>query len=226
MRYELSYDYKIKLGDKEIRFRPWTTKEEKNYLLSKDDEVPFNDKEIYDILIKPCLEKPIILDPEESKYVLMKIREVSIGESFEIKFECDECHAINVPSINLASITTFTPAEYREVSVKDVTIKFNRISSESALEKIQLLDNPIDKFFMTMVFSVEKVKYKDEEYESFTADEISDFFDSLPTYIMDKFVDEFLKMKPSLDLFVKTKCHKCKKEYEFGIDSIPNFLWE
>jgi hypothetical protein len=226
MVYKLQHAHSIDLGDRKINFRPWTTKEEKNYLLALDEENPFTEKQVYDILIKPCLETPIILDQEEMKYVLIKIREVSIGESFNLVYTCEECDSINNKSILLTDSVNFKNSEYSETTVKDVTIKFGPIKSESALEKISLTDNIVDELLLKMVFSTEKIISQGKEYEAFTSAEVSEFYDSLPTIIMDELVEKYKEMLPKLDIKMNCSCFKCGHKETFNLDSIPNFLWE
>ena len=226
--YNLGYDYSLKLGNKELKFRPWTTKEEKNYFLARDDESVTPEK-IFDILVRPCLEdKTAIFSLEETKYILIKIREVSIGGSFSLRFTCpnEECKSTNIKDVSLTECVTFKEPTYGIATAEDVTITFGRVKSKSALEKISLAKNTVEKFFLEMVFSVEKIKYKSQEFESFTAEEVGDFLDSLPTKIMDKISEEFIKMKPLLSIKTKQKCFKCGKETEVHLEKIPNFLWE
>lgn len=226
MIYKVKFNNTLDLGNgRKVNFRPWTTKEEKEYLLAKQDD-RISEKEIFEILIKPCLETPIVLTNDEMKYLIIKIREKSIGETFKLTYECQNCKTVNSKDIKFSDAVKFKPSNFKEITVEDVTIKFGPIKSQTAMEKIFSAENKIDELIFNMVFSTEKIVYEGDELEAFKTEDLLEFYNSLPTSIMDELANQFIDMIPETEISTKTKCFKCKDEKEWEINAIPNFLWE
>ena len=84
-----TFPYEIRLGQKVIKFRSWKTKDEKAYLILTESKDEITDEDLYETLILPCLEdKNLYLTNAELQKVIIEIRKKSLGESFEVKFIC------------------------------------------------------------------------------------------------------------------------------------------
>jgi len=226
-KYEVKYNHKIELGGKLIKFKPWTTKNEKDYLIavstSSGKAVP--EDILYDILIKPCLENnDIDLDVNEQKMLLIEIRKVSIGSTFPIRFQCKECTNVNELEIELDDVINFTPGTLGEVTVDDLYINFGK-PNNIARERIEKADSEIERNFVNMIIHIKEIEYQGEVNDTFTFDELYEFFESMPTNVFDEVFNKFLKMDSNLELKGEFICGVCAHKHKIEFDKIPNFLW-
>lgn len=226
--YEKNHNFIAKIGDKKIKYRPWTTLEEKEYLLASSDEADLNDQEIYDLLIKPCLEdKDIILSNNEQRILMIEIRKQSIGTTLPANFSCQnpECLAINTLEIDLDEMTHFKPEKWEEVEIEDIKFIFGSIQSQALKDRLNNTENEVDKVFMEFLVHIKALVIKGKLENTFKFEELERYVYSLPVYIFDEAYKEFKKQRSSLKFNYETSCFKCGQKAEIDFEYLPNFLW-
>jgi len=226
LKYVVEYDSVAKIGDKEIHFKPWNTKNEKDYLIAVESEEEITDKLLYEILIKPCLKDPnLILSDNEQKMLMIQIRKKSIGSTFPMRFSCIKCGQVNDIDISFDKIVKFEPDNFKNVIIEDLEFEFGPIVSENLKDRLNNLDSNVEYSFVEFLVHIRSITINGEKEDTFTFDELKDFIENLPTYIFDEAYKEFSDMKSKLEFDFSTNCIICGAENKIDFDSIPSFLW-
>jgi len=235
--YKLSYE----MGNKIIKFRPWTTKDEREYLMFVDDtnkdgtRITKDDEEnqIFELLLKPCLKEPeTILTLDEKRILLVEMRKISLGDSLNFPVECSnpDCKSINHFEVELDEIAQFKPFTPTDVNFKiyddDITIKFGEIKTENLLKRVQDSKSNVERSFNDLLAHITGININGDN-KTFNFDELKSFIDKLPVNKSDKISKEYKDMKSTFTLNNITRnCAICGEEtYLIFSDGIPDFLW-
>jgi len=226
LKYNVGFTNTAKVGLKEIKFKPWTTKNEKDYLIAVESEENITDDMLYNILVRPCLEEPdIILSSNEQKMLMIEIRKKSLGTSFPMRFSCKKCKQVNDIDVSFDKIVKFSPENWHDVQVEDIKFVFGSVVSENLRKKEEECTTNIDKSFINMLIHIKEIHINDEVENTFTFQELKDFVEELPSTIFDTVYKEFLEMKSSLTFEFKTNCMICGDSNDIDFSYLPNFLW-
>jgi hypothetical protein len=231
LKYKINYKFTAKIGDKEIKFKEWTAKEERKYLQAMENEkTKITDKLIFDLLILPCVEdKELVLSVQEQKYLLIEIRKVSIGQTFNDKITCSECEKETEYEIKIDDICSYEKAKYSKIEIKNEEENFifniGPIRTNKEKEKLVLDNGIINYIFADFLLHIHSIEIDGELNEGFRFKELTDFMDSLPTRIFDEVFEKYQVMVDSLELKYKYKCPHCAVEDTKEYETIPNFLW-
>jgi len=226
LKYVSEYNNTAKVGDKIFKFKPWTTKNEKDFLIAVEAEKDISDSMLYELLVKPCLEdQNVVLSPNEQKMLMIEIRKKSLGGSFPMRYACTSCGNVNDVDIMFDDIVKFSPDNFTTVEEDDIIFKFGPIVSENLKKKLDDTGSTTEYAFNEFLIHIQSIIYKEQLEDSFTFDELKTFVEALPSSVFDKIYDEFVKMKSSLTFEYSTKCIICNAENEIDFSNIPNFLW-
>ena len=226
LKYNVDYRNIAKIGNKEIKFKPWTTKNEKEYLIAVESEEKVTDDMLFDILAKPCLEDPsIILSSNEQKMLMIEMRKKSLGNSFPMTFTCRKCNNVNDIDVEFDNIVSFEPESWTEVEVEDLKFVFGDIPSENLKNKLKETENKVEKSFIDFLIHIKEIHIDGKVEDVFTFEELKDFIDDIPSYIFDEAFKEFNKMKGHLEFKLATTCMACGASNNIDFEYLPNFLW-
>jgi len=231
--HKLSYE----MGNKIIKFRPWTTKDEREYLMfvndtnkdgtrvTKDDE----ENQIFELLLKPCLKEPeTILTLDEKRILLVEMRKISLGDSLNFPVECSnpDCKSVNHFEVELDEIAQFKPFTPIDINVEDITITFGEIKTENLLKRVQDSKNDVERNFNDLLVHIISIKILGKDIP-FNFDELKKFIDDLPVNMSDKIFKGYKDMKSTFTLNNITRnCAICGEEtYLIFSEGIPDFLW-
>ena len=221
--------HKIKVGNRTIEIKAWKTKDEKAYLIAKE-QGDLGDKTLFNILIKPCIkdfdETEMNFSTNEEMYIMTKIREISLGNYIVMNFTCPHCKGYNEQELNLDNIVKYTPESWHDVQIDDYTFVFQKNTSNKAKERIEKCETAVEKDFTSIVLSIVEIKKDKEVFDTFTFDELYTFIESLDTKIFDELADEYFGMIDNITMEWETKCMLCDKEVQGNLETIPNFLWD
>jgi len=224
--YNVTYDHEAQIGDRKFRFRPWTTKNEKDYLIAVESKDDIDDNLLFELLVRPCLEdKDVSLTVNEQKMLMIEIRKKSLGTSFPMRYVCTKCKQVNDIDVSFDQILKFKPDNFKSVEIENLKFNFGHIASENLKLKLKDTDTNVDYAFVEFLVHIQSIEIDGKVEDTFTFDELKEFIEELPTYIFDKVYKDFQEMKSSLDFELKTFCMICNTENEVEFDHIPNFLW-
>lgn len=218
---------KIKVGEDELEIRAWKTKEEKNYLILREQGV-LNDDTLFDALVSPCIKdvEKYNFTENQKQYIMVKIREISLGSDIDIGFTCEECKNFQEITIDLNDIVTYKPEKFYDVKIDDYTFVMKKNNSPKVKERLDSFETDVEKDFALLCLSIDKVLKGKEEYDTFSFDEIYSFVENLDSKVFNKLFDEFYNMIDHISFYYKVKCQICGHENEDDLETIPNFLWD
>ena len=226
--YEAGYDYTSVIGDKKIKFRQWTAKEERKYLSAlEDDKTEFTDKTIYDSLILPCIEdKNIVLSATEQKKLLIDIRIESISDKVEdLGHECPHCGAKNDIIVPINDFMKYIPAKYEDIEAGGMKFIMGPIRTNKEKERLKIKEGIVNYVFNDFLLHIHGVEIKGELNEDFKFMELKNFMDELPTKIFDEVFEKYKGMIDDLKMDYKYTCPNCQTEEIIDYSTIPNLLW-
>ena len=226
LKYEKVFKNVAKVGDKEIKFTPWTTKNEKEYLIAVEAEEKIDDSKLYELLIRPCLEDPsLVLSTNEQKMLMIEIRKKSLGSSFSMRYICNNCKQVNDINVNFDQIIKFQAENFHDVEVENMIFKFGPIATDNLRRRLDDQKTNVDYAFTEMILHIQSIEIDGKLEDTFTFDELKEFMEDIPSSIFDAAYKEFQGMKSNLEFELKTYCITCNSENEVEFEHIPNFLW-
>jgi hypothetical protein len=219
-----------KIGSKEIKFKPWTTKNEKDYLIAVESDEDITDQKIYDMLIRPCLQDPdVVLTTDEQKKLMIEVRKKSIGSTFSMTFTCKKCKKVNEVQVDFDSITKFKSSEWgtSEINLGNdiIKINFNNPLSKNIFRRLDEVHSVVEKNFVEFLIHIRSIEINDNLEDTFTFEELKTFIEELPSASFDKIFKDYKNMKSSLEFEYNPYCMMCGEENNINFEYIPNFLW-
>lgn len=208
------FKLKVPSTKKEIRYRPYTVKEEKLLLTSKMSD---NIDEIVESLkqvISNCVLDEINVDKLamfDIEYIFINLRKVSVSEKVELFVEHD---GRKIPfEVDLNTVHVKFPKEHSNiVSINDdisIKMKYPNMKQILGLENIATTDETTlvkvdDYIFDMFIDCIESVMDSDKVYNDFTKEELTDFVLNLPSNNNVK-IAEFFNSMPLLEHKVDVK---------------------
>ena len=222
-----------------IKYRPFLVKEEKILLTAMESE---DEKSIADAvkqIINNCVQGKLDVDrlpTFDIEYLFLRLRAKSVGEEVTIGLKPHPCSQNNG---ELCEKTTDVKINLEEVKVEKDEKHTNKImlndnigimltypnienlqsimKGEAASQTEQGMSLIRDS--VSMIFTEEET----HERDSFTDEELNDFFDSLTS-------DQFIKIRgffetmPQLKHTVKYKCSTCGEDKETTVQGLNSFF--
>lgn len=219
----------LPLSEKEVKFRPFLVKEQRNLLLLQDGET----KETYNILktlINDVTMEQIDIDDlpiADLEYLFLQIRCKSVGETADLLIPCKdtECIGKTPVAVNLNEIeidTSNLPEKRLELSDNlGVILDFPKASVQESL-----IDDDNNKNFMEILKSSIVQIYDEEnvyDLSEYSDTETGEFFESLTVAQIEKIAD-FLNNVPSLSHSIETVCPICSKDQVIELKGLENFF--
>ena len=214
MKYELQ-DFKINVSNLEIKCRPWTSLEERKYISNKSESTTIED--LVRNMILPNIEyQPMTLD--EFKYLAFKMRALSVNPALSFNYQCDGkngCQRTLDQEADLDDLLHLQESSLQEektIQENDIEVTLRRIPTKELMLKVLAEKDPAEQKYLEFLASIKKVKYKNETHETFTFDELKEFFDSVSSSVFQPLYTKFFDIKGHLRVFKKCICPICKKE--------------
>jgi inorganic pyrophosphatase len=234
--YELEL---ISTGEK-IKFRPFTVKEEKLFLMAAEtDEV----KTVLDVtkqIINNCVLNDI--DVEELptfdiENLFLNLRSKSIGEVIVLKYKCnnnildeekkEEKVCGNLVQINL-DLNEIKPTHDEKHNKKieiDETIGIvMKYPNMKTIEKFDI-SNEMESTIKTIISCIDYIYDKENIYyaKDTPKEELIEFIESLQTRDLQK-IKNFFDTFPKLQKEILFKCNKCNYEEKLLVEGIESFF--
>lgn len=233
------YDLKLISNDKKVRFRPFTVKEEKLFLMA----VESNDAESSINTIKQVLNNCIIdeinvesLPIFDLEYLFIHLRAKSIGEEIKLNYRCnnqvqkedkiDSCNNLVEVNFNLLEIKPTKNEQHTNKIQLDnnLGIVF-KYPSFSGLQKYDNEVNEIEIIINMIIDCIDYIYDNEEIYyaKDSTEKELREFVESLQTKQLEN-IKLFFETMPKLQKKINFKCNKCEYEEEINLEGIQNFF--
>lgn len=230
------YSLVLPLTKKELKFRPFLVKEQKNLLMSMEsndsDDIQRNIKQILHnctLTEKIDIEKLPVIDVE---YYFLNLRARSVGEVVTNKYRCDvevdgkTCGGQMESSLNLLDIKVENVKENKDVIklTDNISIKM-KYPEYSVMSKLSKLSNAADIAFEMIVDSIEYI-FDGEQmhyaHES-TPEELMQFIESLNQQQFAK-IEDFFSDLPVIQKKIEMSCPRCGFSHNFKAEGLESFF--
>jgi len=203
--------FEIDLGHKKVIARKWKAKDRKNFKkalkISEDIDVS-----IISELVINCLQNPDeALSYEELQYILIEIRKYSISDKVNFEYICDVCEKHNKIRFDLDDINR---PQWEKWGIVD-GIQFGNIVNSKFYNDNKDEDDDIKELAFHTV-SINGV-------DTYTFDEIVEYFDDMDIARFDAILDKYNKMKFTIGNTKEFQC-ECGNKQVFEFDEIPEFF--
>lgn len=230
------FEITLPLSNKNIRFRPFLVKEQKNLLMALEA----NDKQTIERNIKQILhnctlsegidiDKLPVIDVE---YYFIQLRSKSVGEILENNYICNNevegkvCgNKMGVViDLNTIQIENYKPEDSIINITHNVSLKL-KYPEFSIVEKLSESDNTIESAFKVIIESIEYIFDGEQYYYANETDpkELMEFVESLNQEQfgkLEKFFDNLPKIRKNLEI----KCRKCGYDHSITVEGLENFF--
>ncbi len=234
------YSTKLISTGKTVKYRAFTVKEEKLFLMANESE------EVDTVIdtIKQVLNNCIVtkgINVEELplfdiEYLFLKLRAVSVGEVVNLRYKCNnilpklegeeekKCNHIVEIDLNLNEITPESVKIDKTIQITDtmgVTMKYPTFDLLKEFDANQ----EVDSIIKMTVKCIDFIYDKDNVYYAKDAkeEELIDFVESMQTKDLEKLKDFFSSM-PKLKKQLDFNCVKCGYQEKIELEGIQNFF--
>ena len=233
------YEAILPSTEKVIKYRPFLVKEEKILLQAMEDDSQKAMVPAIKQIIKNCIQGELDIDSLPTfdiEYLFLRLRAKSVGEETTIglkPYPCsqnngDLCKNSTEVKINLEEVKVVKDEKHtNKIMLNDdigVVLKYPNIEN---LQNIMKGDaaTQTEQGMSLIGDSVSMIFTKDETHErdSFTSEELDEFFDSLTS---DQFIKirEFFETMPMLKHTIKYKCSTCGEDKETTVQGLNSFF--
>jgi hypothetical protein len=230
------YDIELPLSKKQIRFRPFLVKEQKNLLMAMEaDDRETIERNIRQVLTNCTMTEGIDIDKLpviDVEYYFLNLRARSVGEVVENEYICNnevdgkECGGKMKGTLNLLDVKVdINP------NIKDVIQLSSKISMKlkypefSLAKKLTTLNSAVDIVFEIITDSIEWI-YDGEQYfyaHETPREELLEYVESLNNEQFSK-IELFFNNLPTMRKTVPIKCPKCGYDHSIEMEGLESFF--
>ena len=215
----------------EVEYRPYLVKEEKILMMALESK---DQKQII-MAIKDVISNCVYDDLNVNKLTMfdlealfLKLRSKSVGETTEVKAQCEHCEAENKKIIKFDDIQMpVVDKKSSTIALTDtvgLTLSYPKVSD---LEKHEGGDevSSIDGMMEIIIDCIDSIYDEDEVHSAKDSkrQELRDFVDSLNSEQFASLAGYFQDL-PALKYNLKFKCNKCGKDNNIELRGLENFF--
>lgn len=232
------YSVQLVSTKKPVKFRPFTVKEEKLFLMameSKDTETTIN-------TVKQVINNCVLDDIDinslpifDLEYIFLNLRAKSVGEDVKLRYKCNhevEKEGKTEPCNNVVefefNLTDIKPI-FKENHNKRIEIT-EKLGIMMKYPSFEMLENYKDKSEMETIVDlilncIDFIYDGDDIFyaKDTTREELEEFIDSLQSKDLEKLKDFFDTM-PKIGKELNFKCNKCDYEEKINVEGIESFF--
>ena len=234
------YSTKLISTGKTVKYRAFTVKEEKLFLMANEsEEVDTVIDSIKQVLNNCIMTKGINVEELplfDIEYLFLKLRAVSVGEVVNLRYKCNnilpklddeeekKCNHIVEIDLNLNEITPESVKIDKTIQITDtmgVTMKYPTFDLLKEFDANQ----EVDSIVKMTVKCIDFIYDKDNVYYAKDAkeEELIDFVESMQSKDLEK-VKDFFSSMPKLKKNLDFKCIKCGYEEKIELEGIQSFF--
>jgi hypothetical protein len=230
------YEITLPLSKKQIRFRPFLVKEQKNLLMAMEaDDSDTIERNIRQVLTNCTVTEGIDIDKlpvVDVEFYFLNLRARSVGEVVEGDYICNnkvddkECGGKMKLSFNLLEIQVdMDPNRKDIIQITDkIAIKL-KYPEFSLVNKLKEKESAVDIAFEIIADSIEFI-FDGEQYyyaNETPRDEMLQFLESLNQEQFKK-LEQFFDDLPVLNKKVEMKCAKCGFVHTINMQGLASFF--
>lgn len=217
---------------KQVKYRPFLVKDEKNLLLAQQSEEEMNMIDTLKNVIGDCIldkdfdveELPIF----DLEFMFTQLRIKSVGETVELIFTCKEpsCKDKTKISFNIDPVLVKPEGHTNKIDLFDDVGVVMKYPNASLLKEISKMDiqNP-DDIVGIVVKSIDYIYDAESVYpaKEQTQEQLVKFVEGLPRTPTEK-IKKFFETTPRLQQKVEYECPKCGTHNEYMVEGIESFF--
>jgi hypothetical protein len=222
------YTLKVPSSGKDLKYRPFLVKDEKNLLLSQQSEEEVSMYDTLKAVIASCIvEGPKVDDLSvfDIEYIFTQLRCKSIGEQVELVFTCqnEKCGEKEPHTFNIDPEIKKNPEHTNKIELFDSVGIMMKYPGTDQMKKISALnlDNP-DEIIEMIASHIDFVYDENQVYTSSKKETIQ-FIENLPRSASDK-IKRFFETMPKLSQTVSYSCKHCGETNDYVVECIQNFF--
>ena len=234
------YNVKLLSTGKSLRFRPFTVKEEKLFLMANEGEDLTNVVDTIKQILNNCILDEFDIDSLplfDIEHLFLNIRARSIGEVVNLKYKCnnnvldeetkEEKKCNNVVQIDLNVLNIQPEKQEGHTNKIEITEKLGIIMNYpnfETLKKFKDVSEADSIIKMTVncidyVYDADKIYYAKDSQE----EDLIEFIESMQSKDLEK-IKTFFDTMPKIKKDVDFKCNKCGHEEKIEVEGIQNFF--
>jgi hypothetical protein len=233
------YDLKLISTGKTIRFRPFTVKEEKLFLMANEtSEMDFIIKTIKQV-INNCILDDVDVDSLpvfDIENIFLNLRAKSIGEDVSLKYRCNndvkdengqEHKCGNLVQLELNLLDIKLPELTKDVGKVMITDNLGLVMKYPNFELIQKYQGKEDtETLLNMIVSCIDYIFDEEQIyysKDTTHEELVEFIENLQSRDLEK-IKSFFDTMPKINKDVEFKCNKCGYSENINLQGVQSFF--
>jgi hypothetical protein len=232
------YEVEFPSNKKTIRFRPFTVKEEKLFLMAaQSDDNETVTKTIIQVLNNCILDE---IDVEkipmfDLEYVFLHLRARSIGEVVELNYRCNNkvvsesgeeksCNNVVNVDVNLLEIKPTESEIKNKIQLNDKLGLVMKFPNLNLVQKIKTQDE-LEIVIELIVECIDYIYDEDNVYyaKDSTKEELLEFLESFQAKDLEKLKD-FFDTLPKISKEIDFNCKKCGYHEKIKLEGIQNFF--
>jgi len=234
------YNVKLLSTGKSLRFRPFTVKEEKLFLMANEGEDLTTVVDTIKQILNNCLLDEFDIDSLplfDIEHLFLNIRARSIGEVVNLKYKCnndvldeetkEEKKCNNVVQIDLNVLDIQPKKQEGHTNKIEITEKLGVVMKYPNFETLKKFKDveEADSIIKMTVSCIEYVYDADKIYyaKDTTEEELVEFVESMQSKDLER-IKNFFDTMPKIKKDVDFKCNKCGHEEKIEIEGIQNFF--
>ena len=234
------YNVKLLSTGKSLRFRPFTVKEEKLFLMANEGEDLTTVVDTIKQILNNCILDEFDIDSLplfDIEHLFLNIRARSIGEVVNLKYKCnndvldeetkEEKKCNNVVQIDLNVLDIHPEKQEGHTNKIQITEKLGIVMKypnfetlkkfKDATEADSIIKMTVD--CINYVYDAEQIYYAKDSNE----DDLVEFIESMQSKDLEK-IKNFFDTMPKIKKDVDFKCNKCGHEEKIEVEGIQSFF--
>jgi DNA-directed RNA polymerase subunit M/transcription elongation factor TFIIS len=233
------YSIKLLSTGKEVKYRPFTVKEEKLFLMASESKEMDTIVDTTKQVLNNCILSDIDIDSIpvfDIEYLFLNIRARSVSEVVSVNYNCNneiknesdegthKCGNVVKLDINLLEIK---PNETKKLENKiqltnklGIVMKYPNFNTVTKYE-----DNNTENILKLTVSCIDYIYDDDQIYyaKDSTEEELIEFIENMQTKDLEK-IKEFFDNMPKLSKNLDFKCGKCGYEETITLEGLQSFF--
>ncbi len=235
------YSTKLISTGKTVKYRPFTVKEEKLFLMANEsEEIDTVIDTIKQVLNNCIVSKGFNVDDLplfDIEYLFLKLRAASVGEVVNLKYKCNnilpkldgeeeekKCNHIVEIDFNINEIV---PEGIKKDTKIEITENMGIVMKYPTFDLLKSFDNEDEVVAITnmTISCIDYIYDKDNVYyaKDTKKEELVDFVDSMQSKDLEK-IKQFFETMPKLKKELDFKCAKCGYAEKIELEGIQNFF--
>jgi hypothetical protein len=223
-----TYNVVIPSTKAEVSIRPFLVKEEKILMMAQESN---NTKQVLSAMkdiINACTFNKVdsnALTSYDVEYLFLQLRAISVGETADLKFKCEECGAESEATINLKEIEVWRPAKPAESTIQLTDAVGITLKSLSLADMSNIDSNDENDITENIAMVIESIFDENTVYlaKDSSKEELHNFINTLTHGQLEK-IQEFLNDQPKLSYVHKFDCASCAHKNELTLEGIQSFF--